>query len=257
MKSRGKQGPADTAGSDDGHRLQDRMMQVSRLATLGEMAAGVAHELNQPLTAISNYARACERILQREKPELDEVLEAIREIGLEAGRAGQIIRRVRGLVADQPSERTLTDLNELVSELGTLVQTDARVHDVRLRIELGNPLPSVVIDRVQIQHALLNLLRNSLEALDESPAGPREVVIRTVAVDGGDVELSVADSGPGVAPHVLERLFVPFVTTKPHGTGLGLVTSQSIVRAHDGTLAHRQNTPQGACFFMRIPSALE
>lgn len=232
-------------------------MQVSRLATIGEMAAGVAHELNQPLTAISNYARACERILQREKPELDEVLEAIREIGLEAGRAAQIIRRVRGLVAGQPSERTLTDLNELVSELDALMQTDARVHDVRLRIELGEPLPPVVIDRVQIQHVLLNLLRNALEALDESPVGPREVVVRTAAVDGGDVELTVADSGPGVAPHVLERLFVPFVTTKPNGTGLGLVTSQSIVRAHDGTLVHRQNTPHGACFFMRIPSVSE
>ena len=238
----------------DSRRLQDRIMQVSRFATIGEMAAGVAHELNQPLTAIANYARACENILRRSDGDRADVLEALGEIGREANRAAEIIRRLRHLVRSQPSERSLTDLNDVVLELAALMQGDARVHDVRLRFELGQSLPGVMVDRVQVQHVLLNLLRNALEALTGSDAQQRDVVIRTVAADDGSIELSVADTGPGVARYVADRLFAPFVTTKAYGTGLGLATSQSIVRSHDGTLGYRPNAAGGACFYMRFPA---
>ena len=227
-------------------------MQVSRFATIGEMAAGVAHELNQPLTAISNYARACEHILQGQAGSHTDVLEALKEIVHEAGRAADIIRRLRDLVRGQPTERASADINDIVTELQELVQSNARVADVRLQLDLAQALPPVVVDRVQIQHVVLNLVRNALEAL-KGKVGTREIVIQTAAAGAGEVELSVADNGAGVAPQVVDRLFTPFVSTKPNGTGLGLVSSQTIVRAHDGTLGYRPGPVGGACFFLRLP----
>jgi two-component system sensor kinase FixL len=237
--------------------LTDQIMQVSRFATIGEMAAGVAHELNQPLTAISNYARACENILRRTEGHDADVLEALREIGREAARASDIIRRLRNIVHAQPTERAMADLNEVVSELKELMQSNSRVHNATLRYELADSLPRVVVDRVQIQHVLLNLLRNAFEALDGVSGAERSIVVKTAAVDSGDVELSVADTGPGIAPEIADRLFTPFVTTKPTGTGLGLVSGETIMRAHDGTLGFRPNAPRGACFFMRLPARQE
>jgi two-component system sensor kinase FixL len=237
--------------------LTDRIMQVSRFATIGEMAAGVAHELNQPLTAIANYARACENILRRKEGHDADVLEALREIGREAARASEIIRRLRNIVQAQPAKRAMADLNEVVSELGELIQSNARVHDANLRYELADSLPRVVVDRVQIQHVLLSLLRNAFEALDGVAGAERSIVVKTAVVDSGDVELSIADTGPGVAPEIADRLFTPFVTTKPRGTGLGLVSGETIMRAHDGTLGFRPNAPRGACFFMRLPARQE
>ena len=238
----------------ENHRLQDCLMRVSRLATIGEMAAGVAHEINQPLTAITNYARACELLLRNAAPVPPEVAEALREIGLEAGRAAEIIRRLRGLVRSGPVERPATDLNGVIRELADLMQMDARVHGVQLRFEFEESLPNVAIDRAQIQHVLLNLLRNALEALDASIEGHREVVVRTGAASDDNVEFSVADSGPGVAQDMVDRLFTPFLTTKSSGTGLGLVASQTIVRAHQGTLGYSPNVPRGARFYVRLPA---
>lgn len=228
-------------------------MQVSRLATIGEMAAGIAHELNQPLTAIINYARACELLLRKNDAARPDIAEAMREVGAEAHRAAEIIRRLRSLVGNEPAELTATDLNGVITELTDLMQTDARVHDVQLRFEFEGALPSVAVDRARIQHVLLNLLRNALEALDDPIASPREIVVRTAVSDDGDVEFSVTDTGPGVPQHVVDRLFTPFLTTKSNGTGLGLVSSQTIVRAHQGTLGYRPNLPHGASFFVRIP----
>jgi signal transduction histidine kinase len=131
------------------------------------------------------------------------------------------------------------------------------VHDIDLRYELADSLPHVVVDRVQIQHVFLNLMRNAFEALDGVSGAERSIVVKTAAVDAGDVELSVADTGPGIAPEIADRLFTPFVTTKPAGTGLGLVSGQNIMRTHDGTLGCRPNAPQGACFFMRLPARQE
>jgi len=132
---------------------------------------------------------------------------------------------------------------------------DARIHGIQLRVELGNALPGVAIDRTQIQLVLLNLFRNSLEALNCPIEGLREVVIRTAAADDGHVEFAVTDSGPGVPESVVSRLFTPFLTTKPSGTGLGLVTSQTIVCAHQGRLGYTPHLPRGARFFVRLPAA--
>lgn len=241
----------------ESRRQAERIMQVSRLAMIGEMAAGIAHELNQPLTAISNYAQACENILRSATGSEDDVLGALREIDHEAKRAAGIIRRLRDLTRARPTKRIAADLNGVVNEISELMQSDARAHNVRLQLDLGHGLPAVVVDRTQMQHVILSLVRNALDALEAGASADREITVRTARFNGGDVELSVADTGPGVAAHVTDRLFTPFVTTKPNGTGLGLVSSETIVRAHEGTLGYRPNLPCGACFFIRLPGGAE
>lgn len=237
----------------EARRLQDRMTHVSRMATLGEMAAGIAHELNQPLSAIATYARACERFLASPDPDLPETLSALREIGGEALRAGDIIRRLRQLVSAPLAEQTDIDLNELIEDLSVLAQADARVHKAKMVFELAPGLPRMRANRVQIQQLVLSLVRNALEALAESPITERRVVVRTERAPTGGIELSVCDNGPGVAPGMVERLFIPFSTTKASGTGLGLPISQTIAQAHGGSIGHRALAPNGACFYVRLP----
>ena len=228
------------------------MLHVSRLATLGEMAAGVAHELNQPLTAIANYAQACDRLLEQPVVDLRDLRTALREITDQAVRAGQIIRRLRVLARSNDMHRATTDVNSMVNEVAALARTDARIHDVRLVVQPGTGLPPVAVDPVQIQHVILNLVRNALEALDANAAGDREVILRTTAA-GDEVELAVLDNGPGVAADVRDLIFDPFFSTRRDGTGLGLPISNTIVRAHGGALGYRENSPRGACFFIHIP----
>ncbi len=250
----GPQSDRDTADSRaDSGRLHGRMLQVSRLATIGEMAAGIAHELNQPLTAIANYAQACDRLLGKPDPDLSDLRAALREIAAQAVRAGEIIRRVRTLARNQPVERSPADVNSVINEILELMQTDARVHRARLRLELAEDLPQVSIDRVQIQHVVLNLVRNGLEALSEGGSEVREIRIGSCRTAGGEVEIAVCDTGPGVPAQELGRIFDPFFSTKASGTGLGLPISNTVVRAHGGTLTYRPNQPSGACFCVLLP----
>lgn len=234
-------------------RLQDRLTRVSRLAILGEMAAGVAHELNQPLAAIANYAQACDRLLAAPGTDVNEVREALRQITGQAVRAGEIIRRLRSLARPQDSPEAL-DVNTLLRELRDLIECDARAHEVALRWDLAAQLPAVRADRAQIQQVVLNLVRNAVEAIEQAGAQTRCLTVRT-RHPPGEVEIEVADSGPGVHPDVRASLFHPFCTTKAAGTGLGLAISASIARAHRGTLAYHPNDPQGACFVLRLPAA--
>ena len=230
------------------------MLQVSRLATIGEMAAGVAHELNQPLTAIANYAQACERLLARPGADLGDVRSALHEIATQAVRAGDIIRRLRMLARSHAMERAQADINSVIREILELMLTDARVHRARLQLQLTENLPSVSVDRVQIQHVILNLVRNALEALSSGDSAVREVLIRSVRTTAGEIEIAVSDSGPGLPAQVLQRMFDPFFSTKESGTGLGLPISNTVVRAHGGTLGYRPNNPHGACFYFRLPA---
>jgi len=229
------------------------MLQVSRLATIGEMAAGVAHELNQPLTAIANYAQACDRLLSRPAANLDDIRTAMREIAGQAVRAGDILRRLRSLAQSQPMRRERADPNATIEAIRDLILADVRVHRAGVQFELAAGLPSVSIDAVQIQHVILNLVRNGLEAPVE-PGASRELTVRTMLASDGDVEITVLDNGPGLSPQALERMFDPFFSTKPEGTGLGLAISNTVVRAHGGSLTHRVNTPSGACFSIRLPA---
>lgn len=234
--------------------MHGRMLQVSRLATIGEMAAGVAHELNQPLTAIANYAQACDRLLSRPGANLDDIRTAMREITGQAVRAGDILRRLRSLAQSQPTRRERADLNATIEAIRDLILADVRVHRAQVQFELAAGLPAVSIDPIQIQHVILNLVRNGLEAPSVPGADTRELIVRTSLAADGDVEIAVLDNGPGLPAQVLERMFDPFFSTKPEGTGLGLAISNTVVRTHGGALTYGTNTPSGARFSIRLPA---
>jgi len=239
---------------DEARRLQDRMMHVSRLATVGEMASGIAHELNQPLAAIATYAHACDRLLGVPAPDIEEVQIALRQIAEQAVRAGDIIRRLRSIARGEDSVRAPADINEVISELTGLIRSDAKAHGCQYRCELWAGLPGANVDRAQIQQVVLNLVRNSLEALAMGRIEMPEVVLRTRPTADTDIEISVCDNGPGVDGSVEARIFDPFCTTKPAGTGLGLPISRTIVQTHGGVLNFAPNVPRGACFTIKLPS---
>jgi two-component system sensor kinase FixL len=237
----------------ESHRLQDRLAHVSRLATVGEMASGIAHELNQPLAAIATYAHACNRLLGRPEPEIAEVRSALNEIADQAVRAGDIIRKLRNLARIEDSIRAPADINTVIGELTDLIQTDAKAHGVQYRQELASNLPPIEIERSQIQQVVLNLVRNALEALALGQVDARELLLRTRLTPEGDVEIAVCDNGPGVERGLEHRIFDPFCSTKPTGTGLGLPMSRTIVHTHNGALTYEPNLPKGACFRVKLP----
>jgi two-component system, LuxR family, sensor kinase FixL len=242
---------------EDTHRLQGRLTHVSRLATVGEMSAGIAHELNQPLAAVANYAQACKRFLALPDPDLQEICEALEEITVQAVRAGDIIRRLRSLARNDEMQREPTNVNELLEELSELIHLDAKTQQVNYRLEIADGLPAVNVDRAQLQLVILNLVRNAVDALSDYPVAPREITIRTRRMPPGDVEIAVCDNGPGVSASIKSRLFDPFCSTKLHGTGLGLATSRSILNSHQGSLEYHANSPTGSCFTMRLPVGQE
>jgi len=238
----------------EAHRLQDRLMHVSRLATVGEMASGIAHELNQPLAAIATYAHACDRLLGIPDPEIDEVRVALKQIAEQAVRAGDIIRKLRSLAKTEESQRTAVDVNAVIEELTDLIQSDAKAHGVQYWRELAPNLPKVVLDRSQIQQVVLNLVRNALEALALGQLNTAQILITTRCNRDGDVEIAVRDTGPGVDSVLVHKIFDPFCSTKPTGTGLGLPISRTIVRTHGGALEYQPNIPAGACFIVKLPA---
>jgi len=242
---------------EEAHLRHDRIMQASRLATVGEMATGVAHELNQPLAAISNYAQACVRLLDRGEYDKADLRSAMQEIIAQTARAAEIIRRLRSLARNTNNERAATSVNNLVNDLLELLHMEARVHSAQLSFEQEEGLPDVMVDRIQIQHVVFNLVRNAFEAFNAAAASVRQVTIRTARVSTLEIEIAVYDTGPGVPDRVAERMFEPFFTTKGSGTGLGLAVSQTVMHAHGGSLGYRPNAPAGACFFLRIPIATE
>ena len=241
----------------EAHRLQERLMHVSRFATVGEMASGIAHELNQPLAAIATYAHACDRLLGAPDADIDEVRAALKQIAEQAVRAGDIIRKLRGLARNERPQRLPSDVNSVIDELNDLINSDAGAHGVTYRHELQPNLPQVVLDSSQIQQVVMNLVHNALDSLALAQVEARELVITTRLTPGGDVEIAVCDNGVGVHDSIKDRLFTPFCSTKPTGTGLGLPMSRTLVRAHEGALEYQPNEPRGACFNVRLPAMQE
>ncbi|HEX6571773.1 MAG TPA: PAS domain S-box protein [Steroidobacteraceae bacterium] len=238
---------------DEARQLQERLTHFSRLSTMGEMAAGLAHEINQPLSAITMYAQACQRFMRAPSREDADVLEALEQISAQALRAGEVIRRLRNFVKNREVKREPVDCNRLLEDLRTLAETDARLHNVRLRIEAEPDLPTVHADPIQLQQVVLNLVRNAIDAMDDVPETQREVVLSARLLPEGEIEVVVADHGTGLVPEATEHLFNPFFTTKSGGTGLGLAISRSIVRAHGGRLWHTPNERTGARFHFTLP----
>lgn len=240
---------------DEARQMQERIAHFGRISTMGEMAAGIAHEVNQPLTAIATYAQACQRLLNSPHVASEDVAAALEHISAQALRAGEVIRRLRTFVKNREVRRELIEANRLLEDVLTLAQTDARHHGVRIVLEPSPAGPQVQADAVQIQQVILNLVRNSIDAMLEIQEAGREIVLSTHIDAEGDVEFMVADRGVGLDATAMNELFNPFFTTKPGGTGLGLSISRSIVRAHGGKLWCSPNPGGGARFFFTLPAA--
>lgn len=235
---------------------QQRITQVGRLATMGEMAAGIAHELNQPLAAIANYANAALRLTATSNIPShsdDDVQVALGQISQQALRAGEIIRRLRALVQNRETRLEPANLNDLILEVMGFLQSDLRLGEIRVVREFAPNLPIALLDKIQIQQILLNLIRNAVEALIECPVERRELRIVS-ALDGGDtLRIEIIDRGPGVPSDLVSRIFDPFCTTKASGTGLGLAISRTIAEAHQGRLAYEPAAGGGSRFILSIP----
>lgn len=241
-------------------RLQEVQAQLARLARiseLGEMASTLAHELNQPLAAISNYVQGCRRLVEKlDGPVAEQMSKAIEETAKQSLRAGQIIRHLREFVTRGETEKRPEDIQNLVEEAAALALVGSRELGVRTLFSSSGFLPAtVVVDRVQIQQVLINLIRNAMEAMRESEV--RELKVDVSAVGNGFVAVEVADTGPGVSDEVVTRLFQPFVTTKAGGMGIGLSISRRIIEAHGGELTCRRNERGGATFRFTLPVSME
>lgn len=237
-------------------RLQDHQVQLSRVArhnTMGEMASGIAHELNQPLTAIINYSRGCLRRLRGDGKDREDLVNAIEKVSNEAERAGQIIRRLREFVTHGELRQESTRLEEVIHTVSELAAAELRRNNVKLTVDIEPDLPEISIDRIQIEQVLLNLLRNAVDAVHGNPHDRRLINIETRASDEESISIKVHDNGPGISEPRLAHVFDPFFTTKPDGMGLGLAISRSVVEAHRGKLQAQSRPGDGTVFECRLP----
>ena len=249
---------ANAALRDSQARLQElnsELLHVSRLSAMGEMASALAHELNQPLAAISNYMKGSRRLLAASPATAAKIETALDKAAEQAIRAGQIIRRLRDFVARGESERSVESISRLIEESSALGLVGARERGVSLKFEFDSMNDLVVADRVQIQQVLVNLFRNAAEAMGE--AAIREITVSSARVAGDLIEIAVSDTGTGFTEAVLTNLFQPFYTTKKTGMGVGLSISRSIVEAHGGRMRAERNETGGATFRFTLPAATQ
>ena len=231
--------------------LQSELMHVSRLSAMGQMGAALAHELNQPLTAIMNYSQAVKRLNETGGGQSARANEVMGKISEQALRAGQVIRRLRQFVEKGSTDHDPEDINKVVEEACALALVGTRESGVRAELLLAPDLPPVLIDKIQVQQVVLNLVRNAVEAMNGSERRDLEVV--TARAPDGMISVTVADTGPGLAKPVLQQLFQPFVTTKEKGMGIGLSICRSIIHAHGGGISAQSNPGGGTRFVFTLP----
>jgi C4-dicarboxylate-specific signal transduction histidine kinase len=229
---------------------------VTRVATLGELTASIAHEINQPLGAMVNSANACVRWLAAQN--LERAQQSALRVVADGQRAGAIITRIRALAKNTPSHPNWLDMNDLIRDVLALAHSEVQRHRVMLKTDLAEPVPLVLADRIQLQQVLLNLIINAIEAMSGVEGGARELVVQSDPdATAPGVRVTVRDSGPGLDRQRLDQLFDAFYTTKPHGLGLGLAISRRIVEAHGGRLWASANVPHGAVFQFTVPRGSE
>jgi len=232
--------------------LQSELVHVSRLTAMGEMASSLAHELNQPLSAITSYLRGAATLLKSDQPDKARVIEALDRSSAQALRAGDIIKRLREFVAKGETEHTLENPAVLLEEAAALALVGAREQGVRVSLRCDHELPDIIVDKIQIQQVALNLIRNAVEAMETT--GRRELTIG-VARQSDFAFFSVADTGTGIAPEIAQYLFQPFVTSKASGMGVGLSICRTIIEAHGGRINARANNGGGTVFEFTLPFA--
>jgi PAS domain S-box-containing protein len=237
-------------------QAQTDLAHASRLTTMGEFTASLAHEVKQPIAAMVTDANTCVRWITRDEPDLTEAREAAWRIVKDANRASEIINRVRLLFKKGTPERESVDVNEVAREMIVLLGDEASRHSISVRTELAEDLPHVIGDRVQLQQVLMNLIVNGVDAMHDVD-GPRELIIKSQPAENNELLLSVSDTGVGLPRHKADQIFNAFFTTKTHGTGMGLRISRSIVESHGGRLWAAHNSPRGASFCFTLPTKAE
>jgi two-component system, LuxR family, sensor kinase FixL len=245
------------AAQQNARALELKLAHVSRFNLMGEMAAGIAHEINQPLSAIATYAQAGKRVLQSGNPDLRVLIDVCNKIDDQARRAGQVIDNLRKFIRKQELATQSLDVNGVVGDVMDLIEVDARSAGIPVYVQMVEGLAKVRADAVQLQQVLLNLTRNAVDAMRDGPDKGRGIIIATGGDATGGVRITVKDHGPGVSPQLGDNIFHPFVTTKREGLGVGLAISRTIIQSYGGTLGYSHNPAGGAVFTVELPAARE
>jgi two-component system sensor histidine kinase TtrS len=217
------------------------------------MASGIAHELNQPLTVINNYSRACMRMLSSNEPMTDQCSEVMEKISIQAERAGDVIKQIRHFVKKDLPEKKPVAVSEMIDMVLELTRMEVERKHVNLEVKLDESVIYVLAQDTQIEQVMINLVRNAIEAMDQMPIEKRNLLIQTLAVTDNKLKISISDSGSGIKEELLDQLFNPFITSKEQGIGLGLSISQGIIEAHDDQIIIEDNSENGAIFSFKLP----
>jgi C4-dicarboxylate-specific signal transduction histidine kinase len=250
-----KRSEAEARESERRYReVQMELAHANRVATIGQLSASIAHEINQPITGVVINAHTGLRWLSAEPPNVDGVRELLGRIIRDANRAAEVIARTRNLINKAPPRQDPLDINEAIQEVAALTRPEAIKHNVSVQLHVAEDLPTVRADRVQLQQVILNLIINGIEAMERSSGGPRELVITAAAATPHGVLVAVQDSGPGVNPADIERIFNAFYSTKPGGLGVGLSICRAIIEAHGGRLWATSGSSPGSVFQFTLPA---
>ena len=231
----------------------NQLAHITRLGLMGEMATGIAHEVNQPLTATVNYATALNLLASLDEPDLEKITKIASLVSEQALRAGKIIHRMKSFCQNQNTSSTSTDINTLINDCILLCNSDLKKHNITLNLELAEALPMLFVDVIKIEQVLINLIRNSTEALAGNDNPIKTVTLSSLMLDENQLQIQVRDNGSAVEQAIQEKLFIPFFTTKIEGMGMGLSICRSLIAAHKGTLTFDSLSGLGTCFYITLP----
>lgn len=241
--------------------LVNHLAHASRISVMGEMAANIAHEINQPLAAISSYAQACKRLLANDPSQIDKVSSTLDKVSAQAQRATEIIQSMRNWIRNKDAVRVSMDCNKLLLEVVDIANIEARSKNIELKLKLAPEPVNVICDPIQIQQVALNLIKNSIDAICDASGAALDqnlpITIQSKHLDDATIQILVSDRGPGICDKVADHLFDPFITTKESGMGLGLSICKTIIRVHGGELYFQSNPKGGTNFFFELPAAVE